>query len=93
MDRVAAMTVIRGEGGCRATYDKMVSEEMQRLNARYAAKEAELCTVRRSRDRLLGERAIPAVRQENRIISAIETAWLWIWAIGLKLGMWEYAED
>ena len=86
------MTVIRGEGGCRATYNKVVSEEVRRLNAQYAAKEAELCTVRRSRDRLLGERAIPEIRRENRIISALETAWVWIWAAGLRLGLWEYVD-
>ena len=40
MERIASMTVIRGEGGCEATYNKIVSEEIQRLNAEHAAREA-----------------------------------------------------
>lgn len=115
MERIASMTVIRGEGGCEATYNKIVSEEIQRLNAehaarearlhaeyaaaeadlrqRYAAKENELRTVRDSRNRLLRDRKVPEFRRPNRLLDRLETAWAAIWMLGIRIGLWGYADD
>lgn len=107
MDRTATLTVIRGNGECRAYYDGIVSDEIKKMNERYAAKERmlnrqisakqeELRQVQSRRNQLLSERMarleMMEPDEESRAKMWFLSVWALIWLIGEKLGLWEYVE-
>ncbi len=99
MDRIASLTVVRGEGECRAYFDNVVSEEIKKMNARNRALNEELNTVRARRDRELTMKADRADRlrmyeapRESRIHDWIERAWAAIFIGGMRLGLWRYED-
>lgn len=103
MKRVAAMTVIRGEGECVALMNNVVMEEMARMNAKHknemAVVTAERDGARISRDALRDkDRAELLAKLEEkpslwvRFVNAIETAWCVFFAILLEWGFIERVE-
>lgn len=104
MNRIAGLTVVRGNGGCEAYWNGIVNEEMKKLNEQHAlelrAKDAELEATRGARNRLLRDN-LTAYRVLNaRPISAFRrlrerlvTFWCVFWALGEHFGCWEYIRD
>lgn len=104
MKRVAALTVIRGEGNCEAIMQGIVNEEMKKMNERHAkelsALRAELEATKNKEKQLLGDRmaVIKAsnakpVQLSKRIIEAVETAWCVLWAIVHEWKLWEWIDE
>lgn len=104
MVRIAAATVIRGEGACQAYIDGVVNEEVKRLNERHrietAAVREELSAVRGHRNELLTARltqikASTARRRGwwRRLRDRLADAWAMFCAITLETGLWEWDDD
>lgn len=104
MNRIAAMTIIRGNGECQAYWNGVVMEEMRKMNERHAlevkTKDAELDAARSHRNALLRDqlavyRALNAkpVSAFRRLREALVTFWCVIWGLGEHFGLWEYAGD
>lgn len=104
MQRIAAATVIRGNGACQAFMDGVVNEELRRQQEKLEAAEDRANRMEEDRNRMKGER-LAEIRWVltgkrgplRRIRNAIETAWAMVWAItagkcwiemGEKLKLW-----
>ena len=109
MQRIAAVTVIRGNGACQAFVDGMVNEELRRQQEKLEAAEDRANRMEEDRNRLKGVR-LTEIRWAltgkhgllRRIRNAIETAWAIVWAItagkcwiemGETAGLWEDISD
>ena len=104
MNRIATMTVIRGNGACEAFMNGVVREEMLKMNARHDIEikktNAALTAATEHRNKLLADRAAALnnynVRPRSifgRIKDSIVTGWCIVWGIGEALGFWEYVEE
>ena len=104
MKRVAAMTVIRGEGNCEALMNGVVSEEMKKMNERHAKEmavlRAELEATKNKEKQLLSDR-MAVIKASNakpvqlfaRVKEALVTAWCVLWAITHEWKFWEWMDD
>lgn len=83
--RIAAATVIRGQGECQAFIDGVVNAELKRQQEGLKAERERAHMIEANRNRLLTDRleAIKPQRKNllKRLRSAIETAWAMLWAI------------
>lgn len=98
MNRIAAMTVIRGEGCCEAYWHGIVNEEMKKLNERHALemtkKNSELEATRGHRNRLLQDN-LTAYRVLNarptsafrRFTERVTLLWCQFWGLCLEFGL------
>lgn len=100
MKRIATTTVIRGNGDCEAYFNGIVKEEIQKLNERYKAKEAELAAAKGHLNSVLSHQLntseVYNVKKKSifsRIRDSIEILWCKIWGLGVVLGLWEYVGD
>lgn len=103
-NRVATLTVIRGNGDCIALMNGIVKEEIVKMNERHALemsrKQVELDTARGTRNAMRQER-LEAYRELDsrpksafkRLLEPLETFWCVLWAFGEHFGCWEYAGD
>jgi len=91
MQRIAAMTVIRGRGGCEAYFDGVVREEVRAQRRRMETQEAR-------HNRQLAVRLNLIRREEHvkkSVLERIATAWELIaatvicWGEDLGLWVWE----
>ena len=101
IDRIATLTVIRGNGECVAFMNGIVKEEMRKLNERHALemskKHAELEAARGHRNALLRDNlatyrvlnARPA-SAFKRLGERLVTLWCQIYGLGEHIGLWEY---
>ena len=104
MNRIAAMTVIRGDGACQAYWQGVVMEEMKKLTERHElemkTKDAELDAARSHRNDLLRDQ-LTTYRVLNakptspfkRLRERLETLWCQFWGLGEHFGFWEYIRD
>lgn len=109
MNRVAAMTVIRGSGACQAFYDGVVQQELRRQKALTEAAEDRAQRMEQKRNEQLGKR-LEWIREQifgrrgflKRIRRGAETAWAMVWAvtagkcwieIGERLGLWVRVDE
>lgn len=105
--RIAAATVIRGNGACQAFIDGVVHEEMRRQQECMEAERERAHVIEAHRDRLLAERVktITTPKRRNlmqRLKDGLELIWAYFWAVtfggvwidmGETLGLWEYIGD
>lgn len=100
MNRIATLTVIRGNGECVAYMNGIVKEEMKKLNERHARemarKNAELDASRGHRNRLLRDnlrdyRVLNArpVSACKRLLEGLETFWCQCWGVAYEIGLLE----
>ena len=100
MKRVAAMTVIRGEGECVALMNNVVMEEMARMNKKLSAMNAELTTVKSKRNEK-NARELNDIRARlnakpslwARFVEKIEIAWCVLFATLVELGTIKHVGD
>ena len=96
MRQIANMTVIRGNGECRAYMNGVVQEEIRRQQARMRGECERARTVEASRNRLLADRCHEYDRMTKRrpisFFDRIENTWCMVWAVlicwGEALGLW-----
>lgn len=88
MQRIAAATVIRGNGACQAFIDGVVHDEMRRQQEKLEAAEDRANWMEGKRNELRDKRMVEISRMLTgkrsplrRIRNAIETAWGIVWAI------------
>lgn len=104
MNRIAAVTVIRGEGECQAYINGVASAEIRRQQERMRAETERARTVEASRDRLLSRRLAEIIRELDarpgllrRIWRGAVNAWALFWATLIcwseALGLIEEVED
>lgn len=103
MNMIAAVTVIRGQGGCQALMNGIVNEEMQKLNERHAKEmartNAELEAAKAHRNRLLKDALKRHETSEekrgiaSRIKDGIVFAWCCLWAWAFEWGLIEEDEE
>lgn len=104
MNRIAAVTVIKGSGACDVYMNYVVGEEMKRLQA-IERKENEglrqrMELVTNSRDKLLGEKLKRLTGEgtgrrpfHKRLWDKVVEAYSIFFAMCLELGFIEYIED
>ena len=109
MNRVAAMTVIRGSGACQAFYDGVVQQELRKQKELMEAAEERANRMEEERNKLLRIR-LDWIREQvfgrrgflKRIRRGVENAWAMVWAItagkcwidmGERLGFWERVDE
>ena len=104
MNRIAAMTVIRGNGKCEAYWNGIVMEEMKKLNERHALemtkKNSELEAARGHRNRLLRDN-LAAYRVLNarpvsafrRLTERLTLIWCQLYGLCLEFGLVGRAND
>lgn len=90
MNRIAACTVIRGEGECRAYMNGVVQEEIRRQQAQMRARNERASMVESSRNRMLAARMDEINRRARRrpnplrrMADGIANAWAVIWGMHL----------
>lgn len=95
MNRIAAMTVIRGDGECQTLMNGVIQKDIERLNVEHN-KELEdlkfrLETVTKNRDRLqanvindINEMVEEHVKVIDKIRDGIEYAWCMMWGMILS---------
>lgn len=109
MNRVAAMTVIRGSGACQAFYNGMVQQELRRQMALTEEAEYRAQQMEQRRNEQLEKRLVWIHDQIfgrrgclKRLCRGVENAWAMVWAItagkcwieiGERLGLWEAIND
>ena len=104
MNRVAAATVIKGNGKCEVFMNGVVMKEMKRLNEQHDAemrsKNFELDTVRRSRDMLRADNLKTRVEKRSRwqcikesICEKVLVVWACIFLAALKLKLIEEVKE
>ena len=104
MNRIAAVSVIKGSGACEVYMNYVVSQEMKRLQAK-ERKENEglrqqMAVVTSSRDKLLNEKLNQLISESNyrrpfykRLWDKVVEAYSIFFAMCLELGFIEYIED
>lgn len=104
MNRIATMTVIRGNGACEAFMNGVVREEMLKINAKHDIEmkktNAALQATTNHRNKLLADRAA-ALRQYNvrprsifsRIKDSIVNAWCLFYSFGWAIGFWKHIDE
>lgn len=101
MNRIAAVTVIRGEGECKAFVDGIAHKEIEKMNERHKI-ELEMATnelkaTKKHRDDLLQARVEAWKAEELKPVSLFEkirrafvNGWCIFWALTHEWGLWEY---
>lgn len=109
MNRVAAMTVIRGSGACQAFYEGVVQQELRRQQELTEAAEDRANRMEKDRNRLKGLR-LEQIHEQifgrrgwiSRIRKRAENIWAMVWAItagkcwiemGETAGLWERVDE
>lgn len=109
MQRIAAATVIRGNGGCQVFVDGVVNAELQRQEKIREAERERARSIEENRNDRLAKR-LPKFLNEimpkrgplKHLKNAVSIAWGMVWAItfggvwiemGETLGLWEYVGD
>lgn len=104
MNRIAAVTVIRGAGACEVYMNGIVQEEIEKMKERHnkemRAKEAELEATKNRLNDTLSDR-LGVIRAGNakrvstlaRIREKIEILWCQFWGMGYEFGWWTCDDD
>ena len=93
MNRIAAVTVIRGEGECQAFINGVADEEIRRKQDHMRAATERARVVKTSRNRLLARRMAAITRKLNRkpnlfqrIWAPVAESWAMAWAVWFNAG-------
>lgn len=101
MNRLATVTVIRGNGACEAYVNGVIQEEIVKMKERHERElvtmESELAAAKSHRNDLLGEK-LAVVRAANaksiswfeRVKERIIITWCQIWGMGEAFKLWFY---